>query len=87
VFLESQTDASVFGQGVFDFTNTANSGRWSTLQQLYNLNQDDTEQDVVYRRLKCRGKGRAIQLRFEGDPGAPFTVIGWNIWATSNASV
>jgi hypothetical protein len=87
VFLESQTDASLFGQGVFDFTNTANSGRWSTLQQLYNPNQDDTQQDVVYRRLKCRGKGRAVQLRFEGDPGAPFTVIGWNIWATSNASV
>jgi hypothetical protein len=87
VFLESQDDASLFGQGVFDFTNTANSGRWSSLQQLYNPNQDDTQQDVVYRRLKCRGKGRAVQLRFEGDPGAPFTVIGWNIWATSNASV
>jgi hypothetical protein len=87
VFLEAEDDASLFGQAIFGFTNTANSGRWSTLQQLYNSHQDDTQQDVIYKRIKARGQGKACQLRFEGEGGKPFTVIGWNIWVTANAAV
>jgi hypothetical protein len=87
VFLEAEDDASLFGQAIFGFTNTGNSGRWSALQQLYNSHQNDSEQDIIFKKIKARGQGKSCQLRFEGGAGAPFTVIGWNIWVTANAAI
>lgn len=85
VFLETEDGASCLMQGVFDFTNSPNSGKWSTQQQIYNSAL--TLRDVNFRRLKIRGKGRSLQLRFESTTGDPFTIIGWSIWETSNASL
>jgi hypothetical protein len=85
-YLEAEENASVLGQAVFDFTTTTNSGRWSTLQECYDSDLE-ANQSILAKRLKARGHGRALQLRFEGTPGAPFTIIGWNIWITSNAAL
>jgi hypothetical protein len=85
-YLESEEGSSVLGQAVFDFTTTANSGRWSTLQECYDGDRD-SDTSVHAKRLKARGQGKALQLRFEGTGGNPFTIIGWNIWITSNATL
>lgn len=85
VFLDTEDDASCFMQGIFDFTNSGDSGKWSSRQQIYN--DALTYRDVNFRRLKVRGKGRSLQLKFASEDGKPFTVIGWSIWETANAGV
>ncbi len=85
VFLEAQDNASCFMQGVFDYTTSSAEGKWSTKQQIYNENL--TNRGVNFRKLKVRGKGRALQLMFEGEPGKPFTIIGWSIAETASTGV
>ena len=85
VYLEQQSDAGCYVQGVFDFTNNGDSGKWGTKQQIYNSAL--THRDVNYRRLKIRGKGRSIQFKFTQDNDKPFTIIGWGGLETSNAEV
>jgi hypothetical protein len=84
-YLENETNASCFVQSVFDFTNSGNSGKWSSKQQIYN--DGLTNRDVHSRRLKMRGKGRAMQMKFTAEAGKPFTLLGWSMWLTQNASV
>ena len=72
-------------RGLFDFTNSGNSGKWSTAQQLYNSSL--THRDINFRRLKVRGKGRVIQLKFTSEAMKPFTIIGWSIRETQTTDV
>ncbi len=85
VFLNTVTNSGCFMQGVFDFTNSSNSGKWSSQQQIYNSAL--TLRDVNHRRLKVRGKGKSLQLRFEGEAAKPFEILGWAIMETSNAGL
>jgi hypothetical protein len=84
VYSEIEDDASCFMQGLFDFTTSGNSGKWSTPQQIYSALSDRSES---YTRRKVRGKGRALQLKFYSETGKPFTIIGWALWVTGNATV
>lgn len=85
VFLEQETDASCLMQGVFDWTTSTISNKWSSQQQVYN--PSSVNRSINFRRLKVRGKGRALQLRFESESGKPFTIIGWSLKETGNADV
>ncbi len=85
VFMEAEEDASCYMRGMFDFSNHGDSGKFSTAQQVYN--STILNRDVNARRLKVRGKGRSLQLRFESETGKPFTIVGWALWETSNASI
>lgn len=85
VFLDTLEDSSCYVQGVFDFSNSGSSGKWSNTQQLYNENI--TFRNLNYRRLKIRGKGRAIQLKFTSETGKPFSIIGWSIMESQNSGV
>lgn len=85
VFLETETNSSCFMRGLFEYTNSGNSGRWSRSQQVYNSAL--TYRDINFRRLKVRGKGRAIQLKFTSEQGKPFNIVGWSIKETQNADV
>lgn len=83
VFLEERLqDSSCFMQAVWDYAESGDTGKWSSKQQLYN--PDLLNRGVNFRRLKIRGKGRALQLRFTSDGQQPFTIIGWSIFETAN---
>jgi hypothetical protein len=85
VYLEEETDASCFMQGVWDWTTSSSTGKWSTLQQCYRT--DLTNRVIRHRRLKVRGKGKSLQLRFESEAGKPFTIVGWAIPESANADL
>lgn len=85
VFLEQETNASCYIQNIYDFTQSVGTGKWSTKQQIYNENL--LNRGTNFRRLKMRGKGRALQLRFESESQKPFTIIGWSIYETTNAGL
>lgn len=85
VYLEQEDNASCFMQAIFDFTSTSSTGKWSTSQQVYNSGLLD--RNANHRRLKVRGKGKAMQLKFRSESGKPFTLIGWVIPETGNATL
>lgn len=69
-----ETNSSVRIQGVWDYY-TSDGARWSTSQQGYKAQTGSTYSE---RRLKIRGNGLALQMRFASDQGRPFNVIGWS---------
>lgn len=69
-----ETNSSVQIQGVWDYY-TSDGARWSTSQQGYIPKTNGTYSE---RRLKIRGSGLALQLRFASEQGKPFNVIGWS---------
>lgn len=85
IFLETEENASCYMQGIYDFTTSSAEGKWSTRQQVYNENL--TNRGTNFRKLKVRGKGRALQLKFESETQKPFTIIGWSLWETTNTGV
>jgi hypothetical protein len=89
LFVDSLTeDDSLYMQGVFDFTSSGNSGKWSSKQGL-NAGQQvySPHKNVGYRKLKLRGKGKSLQLRFSSDSNKPFSLIGWGLWESANADI
>jgi hypothetical protein len=69
-----EVNSSVQVQGVWDYY-TSDGARWSTVQQGY---KSKTNGSYSERRLKIRGNGLALQLRFASEAGKPFNVIGWS---------
>jgi hypothetical protein len=85
VFMNEEESASALMRGMWEWTTDSNTGRWSNSQQVYNA--ATASRGVHYRRLKVRGKGKALQLNFTSVAGNPFTFIGWSIFESSNASI
>jgi len=69
------------------FTDSSNSGRWSTPFQAYRLNRlylpedvndpFDYGYDIITTKSKVRGKGRSIRVRFESEAGKDLFIYGW----------
>lgn len=83
-FMSIALNSSLYGQGLYEFTNSGNSGHWSTPQQVYKTRANA---DVSISRIKVRGKGRAMQLKYFSESGKPFTLLGWSVWESTNASI
>lgn len=79
VMSEQETDASCYMQGVWDYSNSPLTGRFTTTQQIY---KSDTTRDYSRRKLKVRGNGYSLQFKFYSQSGRPFTLVGW---ATSDS--
>jgi hypothetical protein len=83
VFLEEEAqDSSCYIQAIYDYALTGDTGKFTAKQELYNPAIQGHK--INYRRLKIRGKGRALQLRFTSNAAKPFTIIGWSIHHTAN---
>lgn len=85
VYLEYRTDAGGYIQGHWDWANSDASGKWSTVQQIFN--SAITTKAVTARRLKIRGKGRALQLKISSQSGKGFIIIGWSALMHGNTEV
>lgn len=68
----------------FDFAIDNSAGKWSTPQETYKLSTrrlvGTTEAnypfDVVDTRVRARGTGRVVVMRYESSPGKDFELIG-----------
>lgn len=85
VFLNQLTNSSCYLHARYDYTNDSSEGKWSSVQQVYNSAL--TNRNVNFRRLKIRGKGRAMQMKFESESGKPFDIIGWSMRESSNGDI
>lgn len=84
VFMNTVAGSSCKLQAQFDWTTSGNSGKWSTSQEIY-LNIPFSR--VGYRKLKFRGKGRALSFKFISTGTGPFELLGWSIFETANSGV
>ncbi len=69
-------------QGIWDYANSGNSGRWSRTQLVTN---GLTRFDTILRRHKIRGHGYALQFKIASVVGMPFDIQGWAVQDTVNA--
>ncbi len=85
-FMNDQTGASLWLQGIWDFTNNSSSGKWSTPQQAYNSLATKGRQydDIRISRRVVRGTGKALQVKYYSESGKPFTLIGWGLFEEGN---
>jgi hypothetical protein len=76
----SGTGASCLVRSQWDFSNSINSGRWSRQFQAYrSVRQVEKGFDVVTTRNKLRGRGAAVSLYLETEPGKSCDILGWNM--------
>lgn len=82
---EALRPSSVLVSSVWDFKDTFSAG-----QQVYrkkhpvvvdpnDLSVYDYPEDVITSRVKVRGKGRSMRLRYESEQGKDFILIGWGL--------
>lgn len=80
----TQTDplSSCYIQGVWDYSNDDQSGRFTNPQQVYKT----VNYYAGYQRskVKIRGQGYSLQFKFYSDGRKPFTIIGWAGFDTTN---
>lgn len=72
-------------QNLWDYATSGNTGRWSSKQQIYKV--DDINYTYKMRRLKIRGHGRVLQYRVTSIPGKQFNFSGWTTFITGNQTV
>ena len=71
-------------QGLWDYAITGNSGKWSTLQLVNNLNPNFA---VIIRKHRIRGRGLILQFKLQSTDGEPFNIFGWSTFETQNMSI
>jgi hypothetical protein len=81
-----KNESSCLMQVRWDWADDAAYNKWSVKKQIYKQPKPiayDTDVHlgvpVVVTREKVFGIGRAIQLKFESEPGKPFELLGWSI--------
>lgn len=85
VFSDNEDPSTYFVQAQWDYAKTRNSGNWSSRQKV--VFTDASDYDYRWKRLKIRGTGLAMQLRFTSVSGQPMDLTGWTIFETGNARV
>lgn len=77
-----EADSGYKIQGVWDYSISGNSNRWTTIQ---NISIPGTGYfSVVSRRHKIRGHGYALQFKVISQDGKPFDIQGWAVVDTVN---
>ncbi len=82
--------------GRWDWHNTASGNRWSESQRAYRYRKPyspsgfadtfDTGEEITYTKLKVRGKGRALTLRYDSTDGKDFQLLGFSSAFTASGA-
>lgn len=89
IYLKRETDGSGYVQGIYQFSDSGNSGKWSTPQQIYNasVTRGRDDHSIKVARVKLRGSGQSLQIRIVSESGKPFSIIGWGFNESANADI
>lgn len=83
-YSRADVPTSFYIQGIWDYANTGNSGRWSSAQLVNNWSPNF---DVIVRRHKIRGQGLVLQLKVTSLTGQPFDLMGWAAFENQNTGI
>ncbi len=81
VFSEVESDSKAYVQYVWDYASSNAGGKYSVAENVY-LTRSHVS--ITPRRLKLRGRGIVLQLKFYSSTGKPFNIIGWSMFETGN---
>jgi len=80
---------SCFITGKWGWASDISTGRWTNPQQCYKKQRvhiptnpnfpQDTGFNVKHSKLKLRGQGKALTVRFESEEGKDFQILGYEI--------
>jgi hypothetical protein len=88
--------SSILMQTRWDFTDNSNPGKWSGLYEVYRQprvfyaspGQDfDDGYPLVISKNKIRGRGKALQIKFQSSTGKDMSIVGWSINFVGNTNV
>lgn len=65
----------------WDYTESGATGKWSSVQRVH---FDRPDRKYQAKRLRLRGHGRAVQLKFAAVQGEPLSLIGWTTFVAIN---
>jgi len=68
-------------QGLWNYGSSGNSGKWSSKQNIQNVGDNFGN---IARRIRIRGHGLALQLKFTSVQGIPFNFAGWAMYENIN---
>lgn len=81
--LEEIKSTDFYFQSIWNYANTGDSGKWSSLQRI--THPTGSKFDIVRNRLKVRGSGYVVQFKYTSLPSQPFKIIGWTISESFNS--
>jgi hypothetical protein len=84
LFSENTEQTSYIVRGLWDYGTSGNSGKWSTGQKIIN---NIPNFGNVFRKVRIRGRGLALQLQISSVTGYPFNFAGWSMWEQINQSI
>jgi hypothetical protein len=76
----------------WDWHDTSAGGRWSDPQQAYRYRRPvaapsiDTGEEILYTKLKVRGRGHALSLKYESVSGKDFQLLGYAVPFTATGA-
>ena len=89
------TDHGVIVTAKWEWTISSDAGRWSNPQQVIKpkrvhgpTNSDNPSDDghgIAFSKLKIRGQGKSLILRYESEDGKDFHILGWAIPFTADS--
>lgn len=95
--LQADHPSSCLVQAQWNFSTSANSGKWGTQFQAYRLKRNyvpsgaaddfDYGEEVVQTKNKLRGSGKALSLKLQSESGKDMRILGWGVSLTGAASV
>ncbi len=71
-------------RGLWDYGISGASGKWSATQLITN---NKPYFGNIFRKIRIRGRGLALQLQVTSLTGVPFNISGWSMWENINASI
>lgn len=89
LFMKKEANASAMVQGLYDFSDSSSSVKWSTAQQGYNSfsTTNQSHRSVRIKKMLIRGHGRAVQIKVYSETGKPFSIIALGYYETANSGV
>ena len=75
VFCSNQDPSMCTFIGIWDYSNSIQSGRYTQPQTVEFF--EGAKRRYYFRRLKVRGNGTTLQLKFTSITGKPFNLSGW----------
>lgn len=87
--IDDTTEHGILITAKWEWTTRESAGRWSNPQQgikpkrVHGPDQSATPRDdghgIVFSKLKIRGQGKSLVVRFESQDGKDFQLLGWSI--------
>ncbi len=86
LFFREPANSACEAKGIWDYSIAGASGKWS-VKQLITNNINPANFNMLYRRIRLRGRGMAFQLNITSVPGQPFDIMGWSVWNVINQGI